>query len=698
MISKIRSHHQQKKAYVYLRQSTMGQVRHHQESTERQYALADKAKQLGWPQVMIKVLDGDLGISGAQSYNREDFKTLVADVSMRKVGAVFALEASRLSRSNTDWHRLIELCALTDTLIIDEDGCYDPTDFNDRLLLGLKATMSQAELHFIHVRLRGGKLNKAKKGLLRLPLPLGLCYDDEGNTIFDPDEEVRNVVKLIFSLFQEHGSAYEVVRKFASLNLKFPKRAYGGIWDGKLIWGYLTDNRVLNILHNPSYAGAYVFGRYRYAKNILPNGQIQTKTIKVPMSEWTVKILNHHEGYISWEEFCRNEAILSKNQTNKEENLLSQAAREGKALLQGLLLCNKCGRRLTVRYKGNGGIYPTYECKHLKREGLTGRVCMSVQAGALDRAISERILEVIEPEQIKIALKAIEELEMRNNLINKQWGMKIERAEYEAQLAQRRYEQVDPENRLVASTLESRWNDALIKVEQIKKEFSQFQQKKPLTVSKEQKEKVFALAKDLPGLWNSPTTKEKDKKRILRLLIKDITVEKFSEVNRATMHIRWQGGACEDIKVNLPQRVYDKWRYSPNIVERVKALAPALTGSQIAERLNKEGLRSAKGKPFNKSIVDWIRYKYDIPSAKLKRSEELTVKQVAEKFGVSQHVVYYWIERKFLNARRINNNAPYWITLDSEKEKELCQKILESTKIQKIKERTKNPKTKLQEV
>jgi len=698
MISKIQPQHQQKKAYVYLRQSTMGQVRHHQESTERQYALADKAKQLGWPQVMIQVLDGDLGISGAQSYNREDFKTLVADVSMRKVGAVFALEASRLSRSNTDWHRLIELCALTRTLIVDEDGCYDPTDFNDRLLLGLKATMSQAELHFIHVRLQGGKLNKAKKGLLLLPLPIGLCYDDEGNTIFDPDKEVRSVVKLIFSLFQEHGSAYEVVRKFASLNLKFPKRAYGGVWNGKLIWGYLTDTRVLNILHNPSYAGAYVFGRYRSTKNILPNGQIQTKIIKMPISEWTVKILDHHEGYITWEQFCHNEVILSKNQTNKEENLLSQAAREGKALLQGLLLCSKCGRRLTVRYTGHGGIYPTYECNHLKREGLTGKACMSVRADELDRAISKRILEVIEPEQIKIALKAIEELKMRNNLINKQWDMKIERAEYEAQLAQRRYEQVDPENRLVASTLESRWNEALIKVEQIKKEFSQFQQKKPLTVSKEQKEKVFALAKDLPGLWNSPTTKEKDKKRILRLLIKDITVEKFSEVNQASMHIRWQGGACEDIRVNLPQRVYDKWRYSPNIVERVKALAPALSGSQIAERLNKEGLRSAKGKPFNKSIVDWIRYKYDIPSAKLKRSEEFTVKQVAEKFGVSQHVVYYWIESKFLNARRIHNNAPYWITLDSEKEKELCQKILESTKIQKIKKRTKNPKTKLQEV
>lgn len=362
MISKIQPYHKEKTAYVYLRQSTMGQVRFHQESTERQYALKDRALDLGWMPENIRVLDGDLGMSGTQSTTREDFKTLVADVSMEKAGAIFALEASRFSRSNTDWHRLLELCALTSTLIIDEDGCYDPADFNDQLLLGLKGTMSQAELHFIRARLQGGKLNKAKKGLLRFPLPVGFCYDDEDNIVFDPDEEVRNAVKLIFSLFKELGSAYEVIHKFASLNLKFPKRAYGGVWKGKLMWGYLRHTRVLNILKNPSYAGVYVFGRYRYIKKISPNGGIQYKIIKTPMADWKVKIMDHHEGYITWDEFLKNKAILKKNQTNGEENLLSAVAREGKALLQGLLLCSKCGRRLSTRYKGNGGIYPTYEC------------------------------------------------------------------------------------------------------------------------------------------------------------------------------------------------------------------------------------------------------------------------------------------------------------------------------------------------
>jgi len=691
MISKIQTHHQEKKAYVYLRQSTMAQVRHNQESTERQYALKEKALQLGWPQQKIQILDGDLGISGTQSHNREDFKTLVADVSMNKVGALFALEASRLSRSNTDWHRLMELCALTDTLIIDEDGCYDPSDFNDQLLLGLKATMSQAELHFICARLQGGKLNKAKKGLLRFSLPIGFCYNDEDNIIFDSDEEVREVVALIFSLFREKGSAYAVVRKFGDLNLKFPKRAYGGVWNGKIIFGYLTHERVLNILKNPCYAGVYVFGRYRYKKNISSNGQIQSKMIKVPMADWKVKIMDHHEGYINWEEFLHNQDILRKNRTNTEDTLLSQSAREGKALLQGLLICGKCGRRLTVRYKGNGGIYPTYECNHIKREGLSGSACISIRAEPLDQAICEKILQIIKPEQIKIALKALEELEKRNNIIDKQWHMKIERAEYEGQLAQRRYEEVDPANRLVANTLERRWNDALIKIEEIKNEFLEYQQKKAFTATGEQKKRILALAKDLPHLWNLPTTKEKDRKRILRLLIKDITVEKLSELRQAILHVRWQGGACEDIRVELPKKIYDKWRYPNHIIEKVRTLALTLTDIQIAERLNKDGLLSAKGKSFTKSMVNWIRYKYSIPSLQTngKRSEAFTVKEISERFGISKGVVYYWISKGLLNAHKIGNSVPYWIMLDSKKEEELHQKILQSTKIQKIKNNCK---------
>ena len=353
MIAKMQPHHHQKMAYIYLRQSTMGQVRHHQESTATQYALKDRALSLGWHNDQIRLLDRDLGLSGTQSNNRQDFKTLVADVSLEKVGAVFALEASRLSRSCSDWHRLLEICAFTGTLLIDEDGCYDPSDFNDQLLLGLKGTMSQAELHFIRARLQGGKRNKARRGELRFPLPVGYVYGEEpGSVLIDPDQEVRSAVELIFELFRQTGSAYGVVRHFAQHQLRFPKRSYGGVWNGKLLWGNLKHSRVLGVLNNPCYAGAYVFGRSRSGKSLSSDGQIQSRVLKQPIDSWSVLIQDHHCSYISWQQYLENQQILSQNQTNKPEQLLPNIAREGRALLQGLLLCGGCGRRLSPRYKG----------------------------------------------------------------------------------------------------------------------------------------------------------------------------------------------------------------------------------------------------------------------------------------------------------------------------------------------------------
>src|SRR5262244_677510 len=322
MNPKIQEQHRRKPAYIYLRQSTPGQVLHHQESTERQYALRGMALELGWSESAIRTLDGDLGLTGTEMTRREDFKTLVADVSMGQVGAVFALEASRLARSNVDWHRLLQLCALTQTLVIDEDGCYDPADFNDGLLLGLKGAMAQAELHFLHARLQGGKLNKAKKGELRFPIPVGFCYDQQGHTIKDPDEEVRGAVDLVFRLFRETGSGFGVMQRFAESGLRFPKRAYGGAWDGKIIWGRLTHSRVLSMLKNPAYAGMYVFGRYQYRRQINPEGGVQKRIQAVAMSDWRVSLQDHHEGYITLEEFFKNKERLEKNRTNGEMTLL----------------------------------------------------------------------------------------------------------------------------------------------------------------------------------------------------------------------------------------------------------------------------------------------------------------------------------------------------------------------------------------
>ena len=416
MNPKITELHRSKPAYVYVRQSTLAQVRHHQQSTERQYALREKAQELGWSEPSIRILDRDLGMSGAQTTGRDDFKTLVAEVSMGQVGAVFALEASRLARSNLDWHRLLQLCALTETLVIDEDGCYDPADFNDGLLLGLKGAMAQAELHFLRVRLQGGKLNKAKKGELRFPLPVGFRYDEESRIILDPDEEVRSAVGLVFRLFHETGTAFAVMQRFAESALRFPKRSYGGAWDGKIIWGRLTHGRVLGILKNPSYAGRYVFGRYHWRREINPSGEIQKRMHAVAMADWRVSLPEHHEGYISWEEFLKNQERLDKNRTNGDETLLSGPAREGLALLQGLLLCGHCGRALTVRYTGNGGIYPCYLCNWLRREGLASKDCMSFRCDLLDAAVAKEVLQALQPAELEPALAALQELEARDQI------------------------------------------------------------------------------------------------------------------------------------------------------------------------------------------------------------------------------------------------------------------------------------------
>jgi DNA invertase Pin-like site-specific DNA recombinase len=682
MNTTISEQHLSKTAYVYVRQSTLAQVRHHQESTERQYALREKALEMGWSGPTVQVLDQDLGKSGAQIAGREDFKTLVADVSMGKVGAVFALEVSRLARSNLDWHRLLELCALTDTLVIDEDGCYNPADFNDGLLLGLKGTMAQAELHLLRGRLLGGKLNKARKGELCFPLPVGFSYDDERQIVLDPDEEVQGAVSLVLRLFRETGSAYAVVQQYAKSGLRFPKRSYGGAWNGKLIWGRLTHGRVLNLLKNPSYAGMYVFGRYQYRRQISPLGEVHKQTHRVPMADWHVSLQEHHEGYIGWDEYMKNQERLEKNRTNGGEMILSGPAREGLALLQGLLVCGQCGRALTVRYTGNGGIYPCYLCNWLHRDALASKSCMSFRCDLLDAAIADEVLKTLQPAELELALAALHELETRDHTIGRQWQMRLERAEYEAALAERRHQEVDPSQRLVAATLERRWNDALLHCEELKQQAAEFQRQQARVATPEQKAKVLALAKDLPRLWHAPTTQAKDRKRMLRLLIKDITVEKTSVPKQLLVHIRWQGNACTDLTLQLPPNIADRMRYPDAIVNRVRVLAQNLRDAEIAHKLRQEGHISVTGKPYTASIIQWIRYRYQISPPTLKKPEELTVHQAAQQFGVNENVVYYWIQHALLQVRQLNAGSPYWITLNETDEHKLRDWVRNSSHIQ----------------
>lgn len=670
--SKITDIHLQKAAYVYLRQSSMGQVRSHRESTERQYALQDLARNLGWPVTRIVVLDGDLGKSGTSTKDREDFKTLVADVSLGKAGAVLAIEASRLARSNADWHRLIEICGITGTLIIDEDGCYDPCDFNDGLLLGLKGTMAQAELHFIRARLQGNKLNKARKGELRFPLPVGYVFDDLNMIVKDPDAQVRSSIELVFDYFQQCGTAYGVVQRFAREKLDFPKRSYGGTWAGKLHWGRLTNARVTTILKNPSYAGVYAFGRYRSIKEIMENGDVRSRINCMPEENWLVNLRDHHEGYVTFEQYTSNLQQLSRNQTNTKETVLSGPAREGLALLQGLLICGYCGRRLTPRYQGNGGIYPTYQCNWRKHEGLATKACLTVQCSSLDRAIERRVLEVLNNEQIQLAINAFEIVCQRHEKIDAQWKMRLQRAEYEAELAQRRFEQVDPSNRLVASTLEQRWNDALIELQDVKDQIDSVQQKSRLTAQR--RDDVLELTQDLPKLWYNTATAWKDKKRILQLLISDITVKK-PEQHVACLQVRWQGGACEEIRIELPRPTRDRWRHDDALINRVRDLAQTLDDEQIAARFNEEGIKTNKGNHFTIGSIRWIRHKHNIPPVDDRKQGELSVKEAADRLGVKPGVIYYWIEKGLIHGRRRNAGSPYLLAFTPELEQELAKRM-----------------------
>jgi hypothetical protein len=440
----------------------------------------------------------------------------------------------------------------------------------------------------------------------------------------------------------------------------------------------------LGVLKNPSYAGIYVFGRYQYRREINLNGEVRKRMQAVAMPDWRVSLHQHHEGYITVEEFVKNREQLQKNRTNGEETVLSGPAREGLALLQGLLLCGNCGHALTVRYRGNGGICPTYQCNLLRREGLATKSCMVFRCDLLDGVIAEEVLKALQPAELELALAALHELESRDQSILRQWQMRLERAEYEAALAERRYQEVDPANRLVAGTLEQRWNDALVHLENLKKEAAEFQRQEAHVTTPEQKAQVLALARDLPRLWHAPTTQSKDRKRMLRLLIKDITVEKASNQKQLLVHIRWQGGACSDVSVQLPLNIADRVRYPSAVVDKVRELARHLRDREIADQLNREGQASAKGLSYTVKIVQWIRCRYRIPPVELKKPEELTVRQMAERFGTSDQVVYYWIEHNVIPSRRIQPGMPHWITLSGQDEQRLREWVSRSRRIKPV--------------
>lgn len=674
----VTSQHLNRTAIVYIRQSTIAQVRFHKESTERQYALREKALNLGWSENLIEVIDEDLGLSGAHKSNRQGFQRLVGQVSLGQVGAIFGLEVSRLARSSADLLQLLEICAIFDTLVIDEDGFYDLNDFNDRLILGFKGTMSEAELHFLRARLLGGKKNKAHKGELHFPLPVGFCFDSDGSTVMDPDEAVRAAVEHAFSSFQASGSAYGVVKFFAENSLQFPKRAYGGTWAGKLIWGTLTHSRVLSILSNPAYAGAYCYGRYKHRKMLNNKGDFKAYTVRLPQDQWEVLIRDHHPGYISWDQYQENLRQLQRNRTNLE---LSGPAREGSALLQGLLVCGICGKRMTVRYTGNGGIQPHYECRKRWVEGKAC-FCSSIRAESIDQAITNRIMEILQPAELELALLSLNKLIAADDAANKSWQLALEQSKYEVDRAFRQYDLAEPENRLVIRTLEAKWNEKLTALQQLREDYERFKAGRSWSPTGADREMILRLSQDIPRIWNAPTTTMQDRKRIVRLLIEDITITSRRFDPDVYLGIRWRSLHTETIhtRKRLPPSISRK--HPINTVELIRVLSDTMTAAEIAEHFNQCGYRTPEGRTFTPSSIAWLRYRYKIRGL-TKPENELTVRDVAAKFNVSPGVVYYWLQTGKIQGSRNGPGWPYRITIDAATEKELKTCVDSSTKILK---------------
>jgi DNA invertase Pin-like site-specific DNA recombinase len=634
---KITADHIRRNAYLYVRQSTLRQVAENGESTQRQYALRDRAVAAGWPTERIHVIDCDLGKSGSTAVSRDGFQELVSEVALAKAGIVMGLEVSRLARNSADWHRLIELCALTATLILDEDGVYDPSSFNDRLLLGLKGTMSEAELHILKARMRGGQLNKARRGELEIGPPVGLVYRPDGSLDLDPDAEVQAALRLVFDTFERTGSAMRTVRFFLEQAILFPRRLRKEPNKGELRWAPPRHARILQVLHNPRYAGAFVYGRTRLRHR--PGGGVSQ--IKVPMAEWQFVMPDLHPGYIDWERFKANQIRLADNAWAYGEDRRAGPAREGPALLQGRVLCGLCGQRMGVRYsQEHGQTVPVYYCQESElRRG--GKICQSVPGKVVDPAVGALLVELMTPMTLEVTLAVQRELEARAAETDALRRQHIERTRYEAELARRRYMKVDPDNRLVADALEAEWNEKLRVHSDVVEDYKRRSPQDAAALDAETRRHILELAEQFPKIWHNPRVEVRERKRILRLLIDDVTLVKAETI---TAHVRLSGGATRTLQLGRPLPIAQIRKFKPELVAEVDRLLDSHCDREIADIFNQRGLRTWEDKPFNLKKIDFIRGAYNLPSRRerLRDRGMLTTEEVAELFDIAQTTVHKW--------------------------------------------------------
>ena len=691
---KIQHHHQERLAIVYIRQSTLQQVERHGESTKLQYGLVEKAYQFGWSKEQVVVIDDDLGRSGSNAEGRPGFQRLVAEVSLDRVGIIWGIEISRLARSCKDWYQLLEVCALFHTLIADTDGVYDPSSYNDRLLLGLKGTMSEAELHVIKQRMIAGKKAKAKRGELGMQLPLGYIKRLSGEVAKDPDEQAQSVITLIFDLFERFSTINAVLKYLVSHNIKLPHRERTGLQKGELTWRRPNRPTLGNVFHNPIYAGAYVYGRRPTDPRRKKPGRSSTgRTVAKPF-EWEVLIKDKVPAYISWQQYERNLRQLASNAAQG-----IGVPRHGPSLLSGVLICGRCGLRMATYYSNNGNKL-RYSCTRMASD-YAEPICQSLLGGPLDDLMAHHILEAMKPSALEVSLQVAADIEKERKGLMVHWEKQLERACYEVERASRQYNSTEPENRLVVRTLEKKWEEALSAEEKLKQEYARFLNEQPSVLTETERKAIQQLASDIPGLWSASTTTSKERQEILRLLIDRVIVLVEGNSEKVYVEIHWCGGYKTQTSLVRPVAKLEQLSYYNQLLERVIILSGENRRfADIAEQLNQEGFRPAKRQEkFNASMVSSLLVKAGVKSSKVTKSEqatrqanEWTFRELSQKLNVPEPTLYAWMRKGQLKVRRDKEvyNGIWLIKVDTEELKRLQEvrnrprQWIYNSKVQKV--------------
>lgn len=662
-LEKIQASHLDRLAVVYVRQSTLRQVSEHQESTRLQYGLAHRATALGWSADRVMTIDDDLGKSGISTAGRVGFQRLVTEVGLNHVGLILGIEMSRLARSSKDWHQLLEICALFGTLIADLDGVYDPSDYNDRLLLGLKGTFSEAEIHIIKQRMLKGRLNKAQRGELRFSLPIGYIYGASGAIEFDPDEQAQQVVHLIFRKFEELGTVHGLIRFLATSQVQIGVRARSGLNKGELEWRPPKRSTLLSLLNHPTYAGAYAYGRKQTDARKQKRGQPRSGVVVKSPDEWLVLIKDHHPGYISWEQYQRNLAQLKANRSHASER---GSVRPGKALLSGLVVCHKCGSRMGVGYHRPSA--HNYVChRHVSDYG--GKLCQFLSGKCLDEYVSEQVLAAIEPAALELSLSVAAHIEQDRSELEKLWKQRLERAAFEAERAGRHYQQVEPENRLVARQLAIVWEEKLSTQQQLTEEYQRFSVQQPSQLSQAEKDAIRQLANDIPTLWNAATTTPCQRKEIIRQIVQSVTVDVEKDSEFVHVRIDWVGGTSGQSCIIRPVGKWSQLSHYPQLCERICQMAQSsMTTDEMLACLHREGFYGPRGdKMITRETLRTLMRKLGLGAHRPKShpclaENEWLLPDLARKLEMPVSTLHRWAKRGLLKARQLENQYPkYWI-------------------------------------